>query len=105
MPTALFGLKEGGFKQGEFSVYLLLGYPNQDLKRLKNEIDLLHSQGAKVSLAELSPVPGTAFFKQYEDMLKEPLLHNNSIFNLSRDNLKNFYAMKNYTRELNKKFT
>ena len=98
-------LKKGGFHQGEFSVYLLLGYPGQDLTTFKKEIDILHSLGAKISLAEFSPTPGTEIFERYKEKLKEPLLHNNSIFCFFPHlPLKEFYRIKNYVRMLNKKF-
>jgi radical SAM superfamily enzyme YgiQ (UPF0313 family) len=99
-------LKQGGFKDGEFSVYLLLGYPGQNLKTLKKEVDSLHSLGAKVSLAEFSPVPGTKIFKHYKGLFSEPLLHNNSVFGSFRqDKIKDFWEIKNYVRGLNKRFT
>lgn len=98
-------LKKGGFKNGEFSVYLLLGYPHQNLEELKKEIEWLHSQGAKVSLAEFSPVPGTKIFNIYRDKLREPLYHNNSVFNFFPSNkLNEIYAIKNYARELNRQW-
>jgi radical SAM superfamily enzyme YgiQ (UPF0313 family) len=98
-------LKKAGFKNGQFSVYLLLGHPQQDLEELKKEIDFLHSLGAKISLAEFSPVPGTEIFQDYQEILKEPLLQNNSIFSLfQREKIREFWRIKNYVRELNKKF-
>lgn len=104
-------LKKGGFGNGEFSVYLLLGYPGQDLNSLKKEAEYLHSLGAKISLAEFSPVPGTKLFEKYKHKLSEPLLHNNSIFTFfiyeQRDKLfeqmKKIWEIKNYVRYLNKK--
>jgi radical SAM superfamily enzyme YgiQ (UPF0313 family) len=97
-------LKQGGFKKGEFSVYLLLGYPGQNLSSLKKDVEFLHSQGAKVSLAEFSPTPGTKIFKEYKKSLNEPLLHNNSIFGFfQKEKIKDFWQIKNYVRELNKK--
>ncbi|MBN2120175.1 MAG: radical SAM protein [Candidatus Omnitrophica bacterium] len=99
-------LKKAGFKNGEFSLYLLLGYPDQDLEELKKEIDFLNSQGARVSLAEFAITPKTKIFKDYENMFADPLLHNNSIFFSSRPQaLKEFYWIKDYTRQLNKKLS
>ncbi|MDD5584725.1 MAG: radical SAM protein [Candidatus Omnitrophica bacterium] len=97
-------LKKGGFINGEFSVYLLLGYPGQNLADLKQDADFLNSLGAKVSLAEFSPVPGTKIFKEYPQEFSEPLLHNNSIFGFfQKDKIQNFWEIKNYVRGLNKK--
>lgn len=97
-------LKKGGFGAGEFSVYLLLGYPGQNLEKLKEEVEFLHSLGAKVSLAEFSPVPETEIYNRYKSKIKEPLLHNNSVFNFFDNELKDFYEVKRYVRNLNKKF-
>ncbi|MBU1122430.1 MAG: B12-binding domain-containing radical SAM protein [Candidatus Omnitrophota bacterium] len=96
-------LKKGGFKNGEFSVYLLLGYPNQNLDDLKKEAYNLHSLGAKISLAEFSPVPKTKLFQQYKDKFSDPLMHNNSIFgSFQQKKIKDFWEIKNYVRALNK---
>ncbi|MDP2922319.1 MAG: radical SAM protein [Candidatus Omnitrophota bacterium] len=97
-------LKNGGFKSGEFSVYLLLGYPEQSLEELKQDVEFLHSLGARVSLAEFSPVSGTKIFQEYGKEFSEPLLHNNSIFGFfQKEKIKDFWEIKNYTRDLNKK--
>jgi len=96
-------LRQAGFKNGEFSVYLLLGYPGQNLNQLKEETKFLNSLGAKISLAEFSPVPGTKIFENYKETLKDPLMHNNSIFGFfQKEKIKDFWEIKNSVRELNK---
>ncbi len=98
-------LRQGGFNKGEFSVYLLLGHPKQDLQKLKQHLHFLNHQGAKVSLAEFSPVPGTKIFQEYKHKLKDPILHNNSTFGLFENKeIKSFWEIKNYARKLNKQF-
>jgi len=98
-------LKQAGFKNGQFSLYILLGFPNQDFDQLKKEVEFLHSQGARVSLAEFSITPRTRIFQEYKDKFSEPLLHNNSIFSFfPPDTLGEFYRIKNYVRQLNKTF-
>ena len=99
-------LKKAGFKNGEFSMYLLLGYPGQDLERLKKDAEYLNNLGAKISLAEFSITPGTKIFQSYKDEFAEPLLQNNSIF-LSKTgkDLNKFYEIKNLVRGLNQKFS
>ncbi|MDD3296373.1 MAG: radical SAM protein [Candidatus Omnitrophica bacterium] len=100
---AIRHLKQAGFKNGEFSVYLLLGYPKQDLNKLKDDVIFLNAQGTRVSLAEFSPTPGTRIFKDYARKLSDPLLHNNSIFGLFQEKkLEEFWNIKNYVRRLNK---
>jgi radical SAM superfamily enzyme YgiQ (UPF0313 family) len=98
-------LKKGGFEPGEFSAYLLLGYPGQNLETLKTDVDFLHRLGAKASFAEFSPTPGTRMFEAYRDKFSEPLLQNNSVFGaFSENRLREFWEIKNYLRELNRRF-
>jgi hypothetical protein len=62
--------------------------------------------GARVSLAEFSPVPGTEIFEKYKEEFSEPLLHNNSIFGFfQKDKIREFWEIKNYVRELNKRLS
>ncbi len=101
-------LKRAGFKNGEFSVYLLLGFPGQNLDDLKKDVEFINSLGARVSLAEFSPVPGTALFKEYPEQFNEPLLQNNSIFGFheiikGNTAIQDFWEIKNFVRGLNKK--
>ncbi|MDP8290155.1 MAG: radical SAM protein [Candidatus Susulua stagnicola] len=97
-------LRQAGFRNGEFSAYLLLGYPNQNLNELKSDVDFLNSLGARAALAEFSPTPQTKIFQEYKEDLNEPLLHNNSIFGFfQKEKIKDFWKIKNYTRESNKK--
>ena len=97
-------LRQAGFRNGEFSAYLLLGYPNQNLNELKSDVDFLNSLGARAALAEFSPTPQTKIFQEYKEDLSEPLLHNNSIFGFfQKEKIKDFWKIKNYTRESNKK--
>jgi hypothetical protein len=98
-------LKESGFTPGNFSFYLLLGYPGQDLSQLKKEINFLHKKGARVSLSEFSLIPGSEIFQRYRQRFSEPLLHNNSVFSLIEpSNLETVNKIKNYTRKLNREF-
>ena len=98
-------LKEGGFRNGKFSVYLLLGYPGQNLDELKTDAEFIHRLGAKVSLAEYSPVPQTKIFDAHKEFIAEPLLQNNSLFGFfQKEKLKQFWEIKNYIRGLNKSF-
>jgi len=96
-------LRTAGFKPGEFSVYLLLGYPQQDMAQLNEDIRFLNDLGVRVSLAEFSPVPGTKLFEHYGPQFSEPLLHNNSVFGyFGREKIREFWEIKNYTRQLNR---
>ncbi len=102
LTRAISFLKEAGFGDGEFSIYLLLGYPGQDLDTLRADVERLVELGAKISLAEFSPVPHTDIFAQFKDQLRDPLLHNNSLFWFSSDKkIEQFWEVKNFVRELN----
>ena len=95
-------LREAGYRDGEYAVYLLLGYPEQDLARLKEDLKFLNQLGVKVSLAEFSPVPHTALFKSYGKDFAEPLLQNNSIFGcFEKEKMQEFWEIKNYAKTLN----
>ena len=98
-------MRQAGFKPGEFSVYLLLGYPGQNLAELKKDADYLHSLGVKISLAEFSPVPGTKIFDEHKENFSEPLLQNNSVFaGFLPEQAQEIREIKNYVNKLNKTF-
>jgi pyruvate-formate lyase-activating enzyme len=95
-------LHEAGYKNGEYAVYLLLGYPGQDLTRLKSDLEFLNKLGVKVSLAEFSPVPHTSIFEKYSASFQEPLMQNNSIFScFEPERMQAFWEIKNYAKQLN----
>jgi radical SAM superfamily enzyme YgiQ (UPF0313 family) len=98
-------LREAGYRDGEYAVYLLLGYPGQDLGYLKKDLEFLNQLGVKVSLAEFSPVPHTALFEGYGKNFSEPLLQNNSIFGcFEKEKMQEFWKIKNYAKTLNLRF-
>ena len=98
-------MHKAGFKPGEFSVYLLLGYPGQNILGLKKEVEFLSRQGIKVSLAEFSPVPQTKMFKEHPLPFPDPLWHNNSLFGFYRkEEWPAIFELKNYVRLLNQKY-
>ena len=98
-------LREAGYRDGGYAVYLLLGYPGQDLSRLKKDLEFLNRLGVKVALAEFSPVPHTAIFETYGKDLDEPLLQNNSIFGgCEKEKMQEFWKIKNYAKALNARF-
>lgn len=96
-------LKKAGYREGDFCAYLLFGFPGQDLESLKNDVKKLNSSGMKVSLSEFSPVPGTEIFKDFQEKLTDPLLHNNSIFGFfTPHDMKKLWQIKNEIREMQK---
>ncbi|MGD2278969.1 MAG: radical SAM protein [Candidatus Omnitrophota bacterium] len=77
---AVTNLKEAGYKNGEYMVYLMLGAPGCTTEEVEEGARFIHSLGAKISLSEFSPIPGTAMAEDFKEARIEPLLQNNSIF-------------------------
>jgi len=82
--------------------YWYLGAPGESLEDVKDSIEFVNSLGGKVSLSEFSPIPGTPAAEKFVEVLKEPLLQNNSIFPLfDQAKWKDIRFLKNYAHELN----
>ncbi|MDR3112741.1 MAG: radical SAM protein [Endomicrobium sp.] len=96
-------LKQAGFKNGEFIIYLLMGIPEQTLKDVEESIKYVHSFGGKVSLSEYSYIPQTKDFENAPQIYKdEPLLHNKSAYpSYNIKDLPEIYRIKNLAITLN----
>lgn len=77
---AISNLKKAGYKKGEYSVYLLLGIPGENLDLLEKTLSLIHKLGAHIYLTEFSPIPKTELWDNINFNKEEPLLQNNSLF-------------------------
>ena len=80
LQKAISNLKKAGYKKGEYSVYLMLGAPGSNIEEVKEGVDFVHSLGARISLSEFSPIPGTKMAENFNGIDEEPLLQNNSFF-------------------------
>ncbi|NOZ63552.1 MAG: radical SAM protein [Caldiserica bacterium] len=85
LEVALHNLVRAGYAHREIGVYLMLGLPDASREDLKQSVLYVHSLGAKVFLANFSPIPGTPDWLKLkqrgvvrEDM--DPLWHNNTVF-------------------------
>jgi radical SAM superfamily enzyme YgiQ (UPF0313 family) len=59
----------------------MLGVPGSSLAEVREAVKYVHSLGARVSLSEYSPLPGTELGRAIDPkIISEPLLHNNSVF-------------------------
>ncbi|MBU0683681.1 MAG: B12-binding domain-containing radical SAM protein [Candidatus Omnitrophota bacterium] len=102
LKRAVFFLKQAGYKDGEYTVYLLLGAPGSSLENVKESIDFVHFLGGKVSLSEFSPIPGARLAEKFTEALEEPLLQNNSVFpDFNQSEWKDVRLVKTYARKLN----
>jgi radical SAM superfamily enzyme YgiQ (UPF0313 family) len=99
-------LKAAGYEDGEYTVYLMLGMPGTDLGDVAESIDLVYSLGARISLSEFSPIPGTVMGAPFREALSEPLLQNNSVFpTFSITEWDEVNALKKRAHELNSSFS
>jgi radical SAM family protein/B12 binding protein len=101
-------LLRAGFTKKELPVYILAGLPWQHADEVESSIRIAAEAGVSVSIAEYSPVPGTAM---WEDAVKasdlplaeEPLYHNNLFFptewsGQTRDDLQRLKLLARETR-------
>lgn len=106
-PEAIGHLRRAGFTGGEIILYVLAGLPRQSAEEVEKTIREVASLQVRVSVAEYSPVPGTALWDASVQasrlpIAEEPLYHNNTFFpmeweNFSRDELE---RLKVYSRSL-----
>ena len=68
----------------DIGIYLLIGMPGQTVDEVVESIEYINGLGAKIKLAEYSPLPGTEEFRDASrlcpQVVDEPLSHNKSTF-------------------------
>jgi radical SAM superfamily enzyme YgiQ (UPF0313 family) len=82
LERALDGLERAGYARKDVVVYLLMALPGQSPDEVEESIRFVHGRGARVMLAEFSPVPGTPDGEAARGIvdLNEPLLQNSTVF-------------------------
>ncbi len=85
VPGAIQALKAAGFSPQTIILYVLAGLPGQRASEVEKTLSAVAPFGVKVSLAEYSPVPRTALWKESVAAARfpieeEPLYHNNTFF-------------------------
>jgi radical SAM superfamily enzyme YgiQ (UPF0313 family) len=100
-------LRSAGFTPRQIIVYILEGLPGQSRQEVEESIRYASNYRIRISLAEYSPVPGTALWEKSVDMSRyplaeEPLTHNNSILPMewSGFSLQDHKRLKSLAREL-----
>ena len=97
-------LNLAGYKQGEYTTYLLIGIPEQNIENIKESIKYVHSLGSKISLSEYSPIPYTKNWQNLPNELKQdPLTQNNTYFITLNKDYDKLIKLKEFAKELNKK--
>ncbi|MEJ2718654.1 MAG: B12-binding domain-containing radical SAM protein [Deltaproteobacteria bacterium] len=61
--AAVRNLHEAGFAREQIGVYLLVGVPAQSRAQIERDVELVLEAGAIPKLAEYSPIPGTAMWR------------------------------------------
>jgi radical SAM superfamily enzyme YgiQ (UPF0313 family) len=84
-----------------------MGMPGQDLEEVEASIRFAHEQGAKISIAEYSPIPGTKDWESIKNTLPtmDPLWQNNSVYPLlGNSNRIKIQELKNLANILNSSY-
>ena len=85
VPSAVQALKRAGFPSRSIILYVLAGLPYQKAAEVQQTLEEVAPFGVRVSIAEYSPVPQTALWKEsvtaaWVPIEEEPLYHNNTFF-------------------------
>jgi radical SAM superfamily enzyme YgiQ (UPF0313 family) len=88
--SAIYHLKNAGYKTADIGIYLLCGLPGQKTQEVSDSIDFVLECGAKPVLVEYSPIPDTQMWEEAValspfDIRGEPLYHNNSLLPCRND--------------------
>jgi radical SAM superfamily enzyme YgiQ (UPF0313 family) len=108
LANAIDYLASAGFRRKDVDVYVIMGLPDQTFEEVVTSMIFVTSLGAKVKLTSFSPIPGTNDWKRSIELYNlpadiDPLLTNNSIFPLSREDFSYdmFQQIKNLSKVLN----
>lgn len=96
LAAAIDHLRAAGFGPREVGVYVMIGRPGETLQEVIDSLVFVHRCGARIKLAQYSPIPGTEEFERSAALLpalwEEPLLHNNTIYPLKNSGELGFAA-------------
>ncbi len=77
-------LLKAGYHHEDLETYVLAGLPGQSVEGIKETIAFVKDLGARVRIAQFSPIPGTSLYnqalKKVPVLAEEPLLHNNTVY-------------------------
>lgn len=100
-------LYRAGFKPDQIHVYLLIGLPDQTKEEILADIHAVHDMGARVELANFTPIPHTPVWKELmrQQIITgdDPLLHNKAVFFLKGGafDIITMRKLRKYVSELN----
>jgi len=96
---AVENLKDAGYEKRDIYTYLLVGAPVIGFDSVKKSILYVEKIGAKIALAEFSPIPGT----EMGESLPDPLFTNNTVYYHYKKREKEMVKVKRLAREVNKR--
>ncbi len=101
---AVKNLKEAGFD--EIGAYVIIGLKNQEIGEIIESYAFLYENGVKIYPALFSPVPGSAYYKEWikRKNLNDPIFTNKSIYPDKPDDI-SFYKyerIKDFAKILNR---
>jgi len=77
-------LLKAGYGQNDLETYVLVGLPGQNIQGIRDTISFVKDLGARVKIAQFSPIPGTSLYyealKKVPELSNEPLLQNNTVY-------------------------
>lgn len=87
--SALSRLEAGGYRRKDIAVYVLMGLPDQEPREFMDSVRFVIDNGAQVSVASYSPIPGTRDWQKaiaagHWHEGNDLLLTNNSVFPIWR---------------------
>ena len=108
--NAVDTLKSAGFSSKSIIVYVMAGLPGQQIEEIERTVVFAASFGIHVSVAEFSPVPGTALWQECIKrsefpLAEEPLFHNSSLFPLRNEifSVAKMQEIKSRAAEINRR--
>lgn len=103
LATAVAHLLAAGAARGSITAYIILGHPDHVRQEVEVAMQLVHSLGIRIMLADFSPIPGTpdaSAAGRWAD-LDEPLWHNKTAFTIARLGRDQTQRLKRLCRNLN----
>ena len=100
--NAINYLHKVGYKEENLEVYILFGFPNQNMAEIKTTIEFVKNSGATPKIVEYSLIPKTKdYYLYFNNTQIDPLLHNNTIFyrKFSSLTVENLQDIRHYLRK------
>ncbi len=97
-------LQAAGVEPANITAYQIVGHPDSEIQELEESMQFVHSLGIRGTLADFSPIPGTAdgqACSRWIDM-DEPLMHNKTAFPIIRLGFDEVNRLKEMQRQFNR---